>query len=134
MEKLDAEDAIKKHSPTMVLCQWMPPNTDLTAVIRAAPSVREYLLLGEADSGICGDAWLTWGKFAEPVVPASGAAPKPTPPYEADGFVRADLAEPTAHQVCKNDTFYGVGWSKVVSFQRRRAAPAAAAHAAAAKK
>lgn len=45
----------------MVLCCWQPLATDFTRAIRATPSVQEYLLIGEADSDICGDVELTWG-------------------------------------------------------------------------
>ena len=36
-------------------------NEDWTAAIRACPTVREYILIGEADDGCCGLPWETWG-------------------------------------------------------------------------
>ncbi len=59
----------------------------------------------------------TWGKLPENVL---GANLKPTEkaPFEAEGFKRFDLPELSKHQICKNDNFYGVGWSKVVSFRK----------------
>ncbi len=49
------------HAPDVVIACWMPFGCDWTALFRAAPSVREYVLIGEADDGICGLPWETWG-------------------------------------------------------------------------
>jgi hypothetical protein len=38
---------------------------DWTAQMRAMFSIREYILIGEIDGGICGHPWLTWGYSSE---------------------------------------------------------------------
>ena len=55
------DEALQRHAPDLVLCCWQPLGMDLTAAMRATPSVREYVLVGEADSGMCGHHQLTWG-------------------------------------------------------------------------
>jgi hypothetical protein len=146
VEALDAAAAINKYSPSIVICQWMPPNTDLSAHFRANPSVREYILLGETDSGICGEMWRyvracivtrcfrahpyglalrlsmrhrTWGKKPEALIPGTATANELSP-FEVEGFKRYDIPEVTRHLICKNDNFYAVGWSKAVSFRRAK--------------
>ena len=51
--------------PDVVLCCWQPMGVDWTAAMRARASVREYVLVGETDDGICGEPWATWGYVAE---------------------------------------------------------------------
>lgn len=58
---LGFDAALAAHEPQIVLSSWMPMGRDWTAAVRRTPSVREYVLIGEADYGICGDPWLTWG-------------------------------------------------------------------------
>ena len=50
--------------PDVVLCCWQPMGVDWTAAMRARASVREYVLVGETDDGICGEPWATWGSRA----------------------------------------------------------------------
>ncbi|GBG81174.1 hypothetical protein CBR_g31850 [Chara braunii] len=57
----DAEQAIVSRCPDIVICSWQPMGVDWTARMRQTPSVREYILIGEMDDGICGHSWLTWG-------------------------------------------------------------------------
>jgi hypothetical protein len=57
----DCETALSSHGPHMVLASWMPLGQDWTAAMRATPPVEEYVLIGQPDSSMCGDAWLTWG-------------------------------------------------------------------------
>ena len=58
------EAALRITQPSMVLCAWMPMGRDLSRAFRRCESVQEYVLLGEADDGACGDNWETWGNPA----------------------------------------------------------------------
>ena len=53
--------ALAMFKPSIVLVGWMPMDEDWSADIRSCPSVREYILIGEADDGCCGHNWWTWG-------------------------------------------------------------------------
>lgn len=64
VEILDYKKAIEKYKPDVIICSWMPYEQDWTRDFRAAKSVKEYILIGEADGGCCGHPWKTWG--AEP--------------------------------------------------------------------
>ena len=61
VQALSTEAALEALSPKVVVASWHPSGQDWTGLIRACPSVSAYLLLGEADSSTCGDAWATWG-------------------------------------------------------------------------
>jgi hypothetical protein len=65
VRKQDASDAIREEKPDIVICSWMPMGVDWTAQMRAMFSIREYILIGEIDGGICGHPWLTWGYSSE---------------------------------------------------------------------
>ncbi|GJP39464.1 hypothetical protein CLOM_g23831, partial [Closterium sp. NIES-68] len=56
----DAEAAIAAYEPDMVIACWMPLGVDWTAAMRRQASVREYILVGEKEGGICGHHRLTW--------------------------------------------------------------------------
>lgn len=62
----DAIHAITSRKAHIVISSWMPRGIDWTAQMRAAPFVREYILIGETDNGICGCPWETWG-FSSPL-------------------------------------------------------------------
>lgn len=100
VEKLDLADALRKYTPELVIWCWMPIG-DWTYLIRRHPSVREYILVGEADGGECGNAD-TWS-------PAL---------YEADGFTRHDLADISRFQLARNDASPAHSRSRTVSFRR----------------
>ena len=57
------EVALQRADPHIVLCCWQPLGVDWTQHIRDTASVLEYILIGQADSSMCGDALLTWGKL-----------------------------------------------------------------------
>ncbi|KAG0624895.1 hypothetical protein M758_2G012000 [Ceratodon purpureus] len=57
----DAVHAMTSRKAHIIISSWMPRGIDWTAHMRAAPSVREYILIGETDNGICGCPWETWG-------------------------------------------------------------------------
>jgi len=81
VENLDAEKAVQKYQPDIVLFSWIPPGEDLSPALRQN-SVQEYVLVGEELSG--NDR--TWGKnviFDKDVMAD----------YEKDGFYKQYLGE-----------------------------------------
>lgn len=103
VERLDLVGALKKYDPELVIWCWMPIG-DWTYLIRRHPSVREYILIGEAEGGECGNAD-TWN-------PAL---------FEADGFTRHDLEDISRYQLARNDTDPAHSRSRTVSFRRKYA-------------
>lgn len=112
----DYADALEQHDSDMVICSWMPNGIDWSANFRATSSVKEYVLIGEADHGCCGHYEKTWG--------CDGFTGEPLDemPYQADGFSRYDLGALSQLQVCRYDSFYeSLGFvlrSETVSFRR----------------
>jgi hypothetical protein len=101
VRRMTATAALAEFAPDVVLVSWMELGQDWTREVRATASVAEYLLIGEADAGSCGHAWLTWGHSFEAIAAterSDAAQPAQTPPYAADGFERVDLPvrHPTA--------------------------------------
>ena len=54
VEVLGYQEALNKYSPNTVLACWMELGHDWTAAFRQTSSMVEYILIGEADSGVCG--------------------------------------------------------------------------------
>ena len=54
VEVLGYQEALNKYSPNTVLACWMELGHDWTAAFRHTSSIGEYILIGEADSGMCG--------------------------------------------------------------------------------
>jgi len=108
------ERALAKFKPKIVLCSWMPMDMDWTKQFRTSKSLEEYILIGEADFGACGDNWKTWGNQAFAPVAEQGNPP----PYEADGWVRTDLDDVSRWQMQRYDNDYYAGNSVTVSFRR----------------
>ena len=76
VQQLDHAAAVATHAPSIVLCAWMPENTDFTAAWRdtstgRSATVDEYILIGAADSGLSGLPWETWG-YVSPLLPPEG--------------------------------------------------------------
>ena len=91
----------------------MPLGVDWTGAFRSLDTVQEYLLVGETDSNLCGDAWRTWGRAGE-----DSAGVRPVPPYQVDGFHRVDL-QLSRWQLCRTDERWAErGRSRTVSFRR----------------
>jgi hypothetical protein len=137
---------LARCAPHLVLACWPPFGVDWTALFRAAPSVREYVLLGEPD--ICGTPWETWGDARHLERGSSGSSGSSSgssngdsvdagsasgsssdehaqrvPPYEADGFERVDLPALWRVQLCRTDERWRPrGVSRSVAFRRRRKA------------
>ena len=113
VEMLEQSAAVAKFAPTLVLCSWMPGGEDWTATWRSAPSVKEYVLLGVPDTGVCGNEYRTWGV-------GRGDASVNLSPAEMDGFERVDVHAVSRWQLCCVDrpSFEEVGHSRCVSFRR----------------
>jgi hypothetical protein len=124
VEKLAFSNALKKYQPDFVIVSWMPMGQDWSAAIRSTPSVLEYVLIGEADDGSCGDNWKTWGNHSFIAREASGAtkegpvsSPVSVPPYVLDGWTRHNL-DISELQLSRFDSEEFVGNSCTVSFRR----------------
>lgn len=138
VEKMDHKTALQKFQPDIVFISWMPVDVDLTDDIRECPSVAEYLLIGEAEGGCCGDRWLTWGvgwdlrpgewdfqddEGRQDTEAYNEAMEKweeeyGTTPFEKDGFIRGDLAEISETQICRSDSPGSYSHSSTVSFRK----------------
>lgn len=98
-ERSNAHDDLKKalehHHPNIVICPWMPYQKDWTESFRGA-GVQEYILIGEADGGCCGDEWLTWGLMADEHEGEES-------PYLRDGYERFDLSGEGWEHLCGTD-------------------------------
>jgi len=130
---LDLED--RKQCPqVIVLCSWMPMGQDWTSHFRNA-EVDEYILIGEADDGSCGDNWLTWGNPAfydhDAIIENNddddkaehtdreNHASSPTPLYVEEGYQRLDMDPLTKFQFSSFDLANSKS-SKTVSFRRKK--------------
>jgi hypothetical protein len=114
-----AAAAIQRYRPTLVLAAWMSKDEDWTPAFRAAPSVREYVLMGERDYGVSGTPHGTWG-----IAPRGTPADKAQPAWVREGFVRMDLERLSLLQVCRTDSPAVRFHCKTVVF-RRTLSPAA---------
>ena len=122
-------DVSPAPGPDLVLACWQPMGVDWTAAMRANASVAEYVLVGEADDGMCGRPWETWGYAGwdgdipgdgDGDIPGDGDGTPPVPPYVRDGFERGDVAGVSgASQICRADERWrGTRRSRTVSFRR----------------
>jgi len=117
VEKKSFEKALAAHQPQAVLVSWMPMGVDWSAAIRQTASVQEYVLVGEADDGCCGDNWLTWGNPA--FAPAGAGGVESGGAAKAHGgWSRQDLPEVTKLQLSRFDSADFVGNSCTVAFRR----------------
>ena len=129
-----SEDEPKQRPHIIVICSWMPMGQDWTSQFRKA-NVDEYILIGEADDGSCGDNWLTWGN---PTFYDQSAAIEnsnddeksnsfdhesspsaPTPPYAEEEYQRTDMEPLNKYQFSSFDLANSKS-SKTVSFRRRK--------------
>ena len=85
----------------IVLCSWMPMGDDWSKLFRKH-QVDEYILIGEADDGQCGDNWRTWGNPAYAPDP-EGLETSPAS-YTLDGYERQLLSELIPHQFSRFDS------------------------------
>jgi hypothetical protein len=123
VEKLSHSEALVKYKPKVVIFSWIPPGDDYTDAFRATPSVQEYLLIGEADIGCCGEYWPTWGVSQEEWDENSDTLFDPhegeLPPYEADGFSKEYLDTLSKLQLSRGNVSEGRCKSQTVSFKRK---------------
>jgi hypothetical protein len=121
-------------------------NEDWSATFRHY-GVDEYILIGEADEGQCGDLWLTWGNHhflsdlasqqhgtnisynggggdqqsnysSDDNVSKNHEPVQQAALYEVDGYVRKDLIELQKFQFSRFDSSTSK-YGKTVSFRRR---------------
>jgi hypothetical protein len=121
VEKINDQEALAKYKPDMALVSWMPYGYDGTALLRAQPSVDEYVLIGPPDGKACGESWLTWGKRTSEIKDGIITKQQPAdaiPPYQADGFSRIDLDQVSKTQIGRSDVPGRYNNSKTVSFRR----------------
>ena len=113
----------------VALVCWQPMGVDWTAAIRASASFQEYLLIGEADDGICGHRRLTWGLEdddddagdSEDDGNGEGAGrARAMPSYVTDGWTRVDVTDELGgRQICRTDERWLSGRrSRSISFRR----------------
>lgn len=120
VRQLDVLAALEQVPCAIVLCAWMPMDTDWTHLFRHTAGVAEYVLVGEADFGVCGDNWRTWGNEAfRPEERAAEAVP-----HLADGWERHDLPDLARWQMQRYDSDVVAGNSTTVSFRKREGGPA----------
>jgi hypothetical protein len=135
VEKLDYKKALLKYQPDLVIVSWMPMFSDWTKEIRATPSVKEYILIGESDDGCCGNNWETWGNAEfwsgsnnnnnnNNMSPSASKEVTTTAsvviaPYMKDGWERVNHEEMSDLQLSRFDSEDFVGNSKTVSFIRK---------------
>ena len=124
VEPFSYQEAIRTFQPNMVLASWMPLGEDWTDEIRKCESVEEYILIGEADGGCCGDAWRTWGIEASDIT--SDAAKNKGRKrraslslFERDGFLKCYLHDLSALQLQRYDSKHFSNNSQTVSFRRQ---------------
>lgn len=147
VEKFSVEEALKKyaapfvHTATndvdsseidpnnrrpqvIIICSWMPMGQDWTALFRNA-EVDEYILIGEADDGTCGDNWLTWGnqsfkdkETGDERNDDNTTNASVTPPYIVDRYKRRDMDTLTKFQFSSFDLKVSKS-GKTVSFRKR---------------
>lgn len=110
-DQVKYQDAIKKYDPKIILVSWMPFEEDWTKDFRDSKSVEEYILIGEANGGCCGDKWKTWGC-------QSYFDNDKKSPYEEEGFAKNKLDDISRHQICRADDPGKYGCSSTVSFRR----------------
>jgi hypothetical protein len=132
----DYQAALTKFKPDIVLCSWMPMSMDWSKYFRHHGGVQEYILIGEADHGACGDNWETWGNHLfhpsvklpalrdmlslpqEKVVHIPDDIKALSPPYTADGWQKWPLDHISQFQLQRFDTFLHHGNSQTVSFTK----------------
>jgi len=112
VDVMNIDDACDKYSPDIVIYSWMPLREDYLEGVRKTNTLKEYILIGEADGGSCWHKWKTWW------VDENWAHEWQMKPYEKDGFGRYDLPLSDL-QVCRSDEYNNFSRSCTVSFRRK---------------
>lgn len=55
VERLDAQTALKRHAPEVVLCSWPPANNNFERQVFRTPGVRLYIMIGSRHSFAAGN-------------------------------------------------------------------------------
>jgi hypothetical protein len=97
VEQLSVEEALKTHTPVMVLVSWMPAGRDWTAQFRKCHTCLEYLLVGPTHGSSSGHDWFTWGQ---------GGLDSEVAPHTADGWSRHNVAAVARWQLSRVDLSY----------------------------
>lgn len=119
VDNISHSEALQKYQPAIVIFSWMPWRYDCTADFRAAKSVDEYILIGEA-SGCCGDEWLTWGDVWVLGEEEYEKHKNELPPFEADGFESIWHEDLEKLQFSRIDITEGNSTSTTTSFRRKK--------------
>jgi hypothetical protein len=118
VEQLKHDEAMEKYKPGIVVFSWMPFEEDSSKGIRKVDSVQEYILIGEANGGCCGDGWETWGQSWSR--DEDDKDDEEIPPYEVDGFDKEFLSDLSGLQICRTDDPGRYCHSSTVSFKREK--------------
>lgn len=120
VENIPHNEALAKYKPKIVIFSWMPPRYDCTSNFRAAESVDEYILIGEADYGCCGDTWKTWGQRNALSNEEQKRYANQPPPYEADGFAKVYQKDLRDLQLSRLNISVEEGSTTTVSFRKKK--------------
>ena len=101
----------------VAISAWMPMGDDWTAAWRHSPRLREYILIGEAETGCCGHNWKTFGNAA--FRDGDDDDGDPTPLHERDGFEKVEHAGLSRLQISRYDCASFVGNSRTFAFRRK---------------
>ena len=124
VENIDHKKALGKHKPRIVICSWMPAQYDCTAAFRATKNVDEYILIGRANSGFCGDEWQTWGKNRIPKnrfpdnMEVWKQRQNQLPPYKQDGFKKVYMNDLMLMQLSRLNIVSENLRTRTVSFKK----------------
>lgn len=55
VERMDAKQALRTHSPKVVLCSWPPPGNGFEKAVFETPSVERYIVIGSRHRFAAGD-------------------------------------------------------------------------------
>jgi hypothetical protein len=114
--KNDGDDNDNDNRRLIVLCSWMPMGQDWSTLFRDV-GVDEYILIGEADDGTCGNNWETWGNPTFRNDQEDDENKKP--PCVVDGYQRWDMDALSQFQFSRFDCAVSRS-SKTVSFRKKR--------------
>lgn len=114
--EMEALQALATFQPHIAIACWVPSGElDWTSGIRAMPTVREYLLVGEHGKHAASTAWGC-------VIDAGEPTNAEYPMYARDGFTKTELSGLRQYQLCYEDALRSNGTmshrSTTVSFCR----------------
>jgi hypothetical protein len=122
VQAIEHSKALSQYKPKVVICSWMPYDTDLSAEIREQPTVEEYILIGPLMA--CGRQWKTWGEVEQQYIDdpeeLEFAFSRPKP-FKEDGFEMVEIPEINKTQISNRVLTPGDKYedSKTYSFRRK---------------